>query len=162
MVVAAAGAIALRPATPADEPHLRRVYASTRADEMAMVPWSAEQKQAFCDMQFDAQDRHYRAQHPRARFDVVTVGDQAAGRLTVDRERDQFDVVDIALLPEFRGRGVATALLSDLQNEARAGGLPVVLRVEVNNRAAELYRRLGFVETRALGIHLEMTWRAES
>jgi len=139
---------------------LRRLYASTRADEMAMVLWTDEQKRAFCDMQFDAQDRHYRAHHPEAHFDMVLVDGEAAGRLTVDRGDRAVHVIDIAILPEFRNRGVATALLTELQEEARATDQPLVLQVEVNNRAAELYRRLGFVETRALGLHLEMTWRA--
>ena len=38
---------ALRPETEADLPFLMQLYASTRAEELAAVPWSAEQKAAF-------------------------------------------------------------------------------------------------------------------
>jgi hypothetical protein len=43
----------------ADLPFLARLYASTRTEELAAVPWSAEQKAAFLDMQFRAQHAHY-------------------------------------------------------------------------------------------------------
>ena len=35
------------------------VYASTRADEMELVDWTMEQKDAFLHMQFEAQTTHY-------------------------------------------------------------------------------------------------------
>jgi GNAT superfamily N-acetyltransferase len=148
----------LRLATAADEPMLRRLYASTRADEMALVPWTDAEKRSFCDMQFDAQDRHYRAEYRDARFDVVVVDGQPAGRLTVSRTQQCINVVDIAVLPEFRGGGIATALLEGLQAEARLTGRRVALAVEIQNPAAELYRRLGFAVTETVGIHQFMSW----
>lgn len=42
--------IELRPAAPDDEPLLRRVYASTREEELEQVPWTDEQKASFLDM----------------------------------------------------------------------------------------------------------------
>jgi len=36
--------VALRPVEPADAPFLLDLYAATRADEMALVPWSDAEK----------------------------------------------------------------------------------------------------------------------
>ena len=40
----ASSAITLRPVVAEDEPLLLELYASTRAAEMAMVPWTREQQ----------------------------------------------------------------------------------------------------------------------
>jgi hypothetical protein len=48
-------AYTLRPVQEEDEALLLEIYASTRADEMALVPWNGAQKQAFLHMQFSAQ-----------------------------------------------------------------------------------------------------------
>lgn len=134
----------LRPETDADLPFLRALYATTREDELALLPWSAEQKSAFVAMQFDAQHRHYRAQFPDASFEVVELAGTPIGRLYVDRRRDEVRLVDVALLPEHRGHGLGSALLEAIVAEADAAGLPVTLHVEPRNPAARLYARLGF------------------
>ena len=54
--------------------------------------------------------------------------------------------MDIALLPEYRGRGIGTALLEELLVEADATGRRVTIHVERFNPARRLYERLGFVE----------------
>jgi ribosomal protein S18 acetylase RimI-like enzyme len=151
-------AIELRPASAADEAFLRKVYASTR-EELALVDWSDEQKFAFLEMQFRAQDRHYRGHYANARFEVVLVDGEPAGRLYTERTDTRITVLDIALLPEHRGNGVGTALLVALQDQARVAGVPVVLSVETSNPAITLYNRLGFQPSgSAAGLHQEMTW----
>jgi hypothetical protein len=75
----------LRPVQEADEALLLELYSSTRADEMALVPWDAAQKQAFLQMQFSAQQMHYRNYFPHATHDVIVTDGQPVGRLYVDR-----------------------------------------------------------------------------
>ena len=152
--------MSLRPATAADDAFLRRVYAGTREDELAPLPWSEAEKQAFLSMQFDAQDRHYRAHFPGARFDVVERGGAPIGRLIVDRDEDEIRLLDIALLPEHRGGGAGTALLRELLAEAAAQSKRVAIHVERANPARRLYERLGFrVESDEDAIYLFMIWR---
>ena len=79
--------VTLRAATPDDEPFLARVYAGTRAAELAAVPWTEEEKAAFVQMQFAAQARHYREHYPDTSFDVIVldVSRRAALRRPLDR-----------------------------------------------------------------------------
>ena len=63
--------LTLRPATADDEPFLEKVYAGTRAAELAAVPWTEEEKAAFLQMQFAAQAQYYREHYPDASFDVI-------------------------------------------------------------------------------------------
>lgn len=148
----------LRPAEPEDEPFLFRVYASTRADEMAAWGWDAAQQEAFLRMQFTAQHLNYRAQFPDADHRVIIAGGHPAGRILVDRTGQGILLVDIALLADCRNAGIGTALIRDLQREATEAGLPVDLHVLKTNPAARLYERLGFQATDDDGIYLQMKW----
>jgi GNAT superfamily N-acetyltransferase len=139
-----AGRIDLRPATDADRPFLLAVYASTRTEELAIVPWTDEQKDAFLRMQFDAQDSWYRQVYPDGEFLVVADEGTPVGRLYLGRSESEIRIIDIALLPEHRGKGIGSRLLAGIFASADEAGLPVALRVEPWNPAKRLYGRLGF------------------
>jgi GNAT superfamily N-acetyltransferase len=146
-----------RAATPSDEPFLRRVYAATRADELAHVGWTAAQKDAFLRQQFEAQDRHYRDHYDGATFEVVLVDGEPAGRLYLARWPDEIRVMDLALLPKYRNAGLGTRLLHAVFAEADARGLPVGIHVERFNPALRLYWRLGFEEREDRGVYVFMS-----
>ena len=149
-----AGTVELRPVDPvADAALLLAVYAGTRAEELAVVPWTPAEKDAFLRMQFDAQDRWWREQRPDAAFDVILVDGEPAGRLYVDRRPEEIRIVDIALLPDHRAMGVGTLLISRVLDEGRASGRPVTIHVERGNRARALYERLGFRQIDTTGVY---------
>jgi ribosomal protein S18 acetylase RimI-like enzyme len=145
--------VSLRPARPEDDEFLLRVYASTRTDELAPVPWTEAEKDAFLRMQFHAQDRYYHQHYAGGEFSVILVGGEAAGRLYLFRGAQELRIVDIALLPEFRGRGIGRALLTDILREGDRSGLPVRIHVERNNPALRLYRELGFRPVGEVGVY---------
>lgn len=151
--------LSLRPAGPADAEFLYRVYAHTRYEELAPAGWPPEQVEAFLRMQFRAQDYHYHTYFPATAFDVVLWAGEPAGRLYVDRRPDEIRVVDVALLPEYRGRGAGSALFAALFAEATTTGRPVRISVEANNPARRLYDRLGFVAVDTTGpVYHLMEW----
>ena len=138
------------------------VYASTRAEELAVTDWSAEQKAQFCRQQFTAQDAHYRTHYPTARFSVIEREGLPIGRLFVDRWEKEIRIMDIALLPEHRGAGIGTRLLCELQEEARAAGRALSIHVEKFNPALRLYERLGFRAKEDKGVYVLMEWRGNA
>lgn len=152
--------IALRPCVAQDVEFLRRVYHSTRDGEMRMLPWSDADKAAFLDMQFEAQRKHYEGAYPGCAFQVVEIDGAAAGRLYVDRTEKDINVLDIALLPPFRGRGVGTKLIEAILEEARSSLRSVTLHVEQYNPARRLYERLGFRSLGSNGVYERMRWAA--
>ena len=151
-----APALTLRPAVTSDADLLRRVYASVRAEELALVPWSDAEKDAFLRHQFDAQHAHYREHYVGASFDVIEVDGEPVGRLYVARWEDEIRIMDIALLPEHRGRGVGTQILRGLLEEGALTGKRVSIHVEMNNPAVRLYERLGFVQAAVHGVYLRL------
>lgn len=154
--------IGLRTITEADKDFLFSVYASTRADEMNLVDWSEEQKNAFLHMQFNAQTEHYLLHYPNAEYKIIERAGVPLGRLIVEDRGDHFLIIDIALLPEYRRMGVGTFLIQKLKQEAVRLNLPLVLRVEFFNPAIRLYDRLGFVKTREVNtVYHEMAWHPD-
>jgi ribosomal protein S18 acetylase RimI-like enzyme len=146
--------VVLRPAVEQDEDFQLRVYASTRADELALTGWPAPAQEAFARMQFAAQRQQYRLSYPSAVPQIIECDGQPAGRLIVDRSTDEIFLVDIALLPEFRNKGLGSAILRDLQAEGRKISLHVIR----SSPAADLYQRLGFVFVGEDGFYAEMEW----
>jgi len=153
------GTVSLRPEVPEDRLFLYKLYASTRADEMKLVPWDDSQKAAFLWMQFDAQATHYHRYYPNASFEVILLDGQAVGRMYIDRTGDEILLIDIALLPQYRGGGIGGRLLHELLSEAEAQGKPVRIHVERENPAMHLYARLGFQKIEDKGIYYFMEWR---
>ena len=150
--------VVLRPATDADREFLLGVYGSTRDEELSQVAWPEGQREAFVRMQFDAQDGEFHRVNPDASFDVIEVGGVPAGRLYVDRRPGDLRIIDIALLPGFRGAGVGGRLLAGVLEEAVRSASIVSIHVEVTNRANHLYERLGFVVVDEQGFYRRMEW----
>lgn len=159
MATPEAGAVTLRSSTPADEPFLAALYASTRAEELAVTGWDEAQKARFCRAQFDAQSAHYRQHYAEASAQIVERAGVPAGRLIVARWPREIRIVDLALAPEHRGNGIGTRLLHALQAEAHAAGKVLSIHVERMNPALRLYQRLGFAEVDDKGVYLLMEWR---
>jgi len=158
---AAQAGLTFRPIADADLPLLARVYASTRAEELATVSgWSDEQKAAFLDAQFRAQHAHYQTYYPNADWLVTAHDGEDIGRLYIERWPSQHRIIDIAFLPEHRGKGYGEALLRDLMDEAAAAGKDVSIHVEKFNPAMRLYRRLGFQTEEDKGVYDLMRWSA--
>ena len=150
--------IGLRDAGPGDDAHLLAVYGSTREDELAMTDWDDARKREFVEQQFRAQDLYYRANYANATYQVILVDGHPAGRLYVARWPDEIRIMDIALLSAFRGRGVGSHLLANLQAEATATGKPLRIHVERFNPALSLYGRLGFRMVEDRGVYLFLEW----
>ena len=146
----------LREAKPEDEPFLLEVYASTRLEELAGVPWDDNQKQAFIRMQFLARERCY----PRADNRIIVLNGRPVGRMLVERTDTSILLRDIALLTEHRNAGIGSRLIKDLMKEAIAAGKPIQLHVVASSPAVRLYERLGFCRSAAEAqvAYLEMKW----
>src|ERR1044071_8747775 len=117
--------VSLRPVTDADQEFLVGVYASTRAAELAQVEWDESQKDAFIRWQYAMQKQEYETRYPDARYEVILVDDQPAGRIWVGTDDTQIRLLDIALLTEFQNRGVGAYLLGQLIDEARRTNKPI-------------------------------------
>lgn len=138
---------------------LRQVYASTRAEELALTDWSTAQKEAFIDQQFNAQHHYYSEHYPGAVFYMIEISGQPAGRLYLHRQPGEIRIMDITLLPAFRAQGAGTRLLHDIQTEGQRTRRKVTIHVERFNPARRLYERLNFQLIEDRGVYLFLGWQ---
>lgn len=150
--------ITLRPIQPEDMTFLCEVYASTRQEELAMVEWDEAQKTAFLQMQFAAQHTYYQENYTNAVFLVILLDGQPVGRLYVARWAEEIRLIDVALLPAYRGAGIGSGLLRALMAEAAQAGKPLRIHVEKQNPALRLYERLGFRPIVDRGVYWFLEW----
>jgi len=148
----------LRVATPADEDWQLAIYASTRAEELALTGWPPEQCEAFVRQQHQAQQAHYTRHYPLSVCHLILVhGDEVAGRLWLDEAEGRLHILDITVLPAWRGQGLGTRCLLALAGQAAAAGRVLSIQVEIHNPARRLYERLGFVaDGEPQGLHQSM------
>jgi ribosomal protein S18 acetylase RimI-like enzyme len=145
--------LAFRPIVDDDLPFLREVYAQSRAEEMAQVPWPDDEKRSFLDRQFALQHAFYQKHYGDSDFLIVLRDDTPIGRVYVQRVPGEMRLVDISLLIAERRRGLGRAMLRELVDEADARGAIITLHVEAQNPAQILYRELGFEMIEDRGVY---------
>ena len=131
--------IELRAATTADEAFLRRVFLDARRGEFPGVP--AADLDPLLALQYRAHSADRHARYPDAETALILDGGEPVGTITVHREGGRLHLVDLAVLAERRGRGIASTVLADLL----AAHHHVTLTVwALNHGARRLYERHGF------------------
>jgi ribosomal protein S18 acetylase RimI-like enzyme len=149
--------ITLRTVKPEDSSLLLEIYRSTRADELALVSWwTDEQKNAFVQMQSDAQHAHYRHTFPHAEYLVVLFDDRPVGRLYLAELDSELRILDLTLLPRERNAGIGSYLLKQLIGRSSKEHKPLSINVESFNRSLKLFERLGFSRLSENGIYILM------
>jgi hypothetical protein len=118
-------AVTRRPATAADIPLLRSLFADAHL-ELACLP--TDTRFVLVDMKFRAHRRSLAANHPLATDQIIVVDGVDAGRVLVDRTGDCTHIVDITIGLGHRRTGVAHEVMGELVREADASGR----RLEVN------------------------------
>ncbi len=117
-------------------------------------PTASQLLQAQFDLQYDS----YHEQFDPVGDHIIMLHTEPIGRIWVNSHPDAWRLVDIALLPEHRSQGVASTLLRDLLDQAKANSATVRLYVRTDNVGAQrLYERLGFTVTDSMGSDLQMS-----
>lgn len=154
------GTLTMRAETEADTPFLFALFASTKAPEIGLMPVDAAGRQFLLQMQFRSMTATYRQRFPNARFEIVELDGQPIGRLITDVQEDCVYYVDIAVIPQRQGGGLATALMNAVLDEPRRLGLPGRVKVLSGNLASiRLCQRLGMVLRTEQAHFVELEWR---
>lgn len=144
-------AVSLRNARTDEERFLESVFFSTRQALLEALP--PQHREAMLRMQYEAQLHQYKAMYPEARHQIILSGMLPAGYLLYADDAVGH-IVDVALLPQYRSRGIGSTVIRSLQSK----GKPIRLTVATDNPAVRLYQRLGFIETGRDSMNIRMEW----
>lgn len=153
------GPVLLRPERAEDQPFRFELFCNSRLPEWYQVELDPAVRDQLMQHQFHAQTVSYRAQFPDARFDIIELDGRPIGRFIVDGPRRFLHIVDQAIVPELRSRGVGSAIMRFFMDQAAAAGVPVELQVaSTNDPSMRLYLRLGFVPVEENPMYINMRW----
>ena len=144
-----------------DIPFLKKIYFSTREEELKQVrDWTDEMKTVFLTQQFNAQHEYYQKNYIGAVFLVISHHEKDIGRLYFHEDfQGGIRIIDIALLPNFQKKGIGTEILNGIFERARAIEKAVTIHVESFNPAMELYKKLGFQKiSETNGVYHLLQW----
>ncbi|WP_426454786.1 GNAT family N-acetyltransferase [Paenibacillus sp. S-38] len=147
------------PVCPEDEALLYSLYGASRQEELDAWGWRPQEREAFLGMQYRLQQQSYRSQYPESDHWIIVHEEQRVGQVRIDRSGDDLRLVDLSLLPAWRGRGIGTQLLRELQMEAGAAGRSILLSVVEGSPAGRLYERLGFETVGQPSVYRQMRWK---
>ena len=150
--------ICIRPAVESDRRFLYEVFES--ACDEGIRALAEPMRSQLIEMQFQAQRQTYSASFPDAVDQIIEFEDCAVGRIYTDESDDCIHIVDVALLTQWRGRGIGFTLLSWLTNSASEKQKSVSLRVRKDNPAVGLYKKLGFTYSGEDNFYYEMIWQS--
>lgn len=117
------------------------------------------------ERQFGDWDPVLQAEFFEAKWEVqrikrIVVNGETMGSLVVDVRVDHVFLGQIQVAPKMQGQGLGSAIVRRIQVDASKLRVPVRLQVLRENRAAALYKRLGFVAAGELEHHLLFEWNA--
>lgn len=148
----------LRHAMDGDAAFCRALYAATR-DDLRCLPLPAAQREQLIAMQQHVHEAGQRAHFPNAEVLILEHDGLPAGRVVLAAAGPVWRLVDLAVLPAMRGRGLAGALLAALQERAAVAGAGIGLAVKRDNQPAlRLYLHAGFSIVASNEVQHEMAW----
>lgn len=153
--------VTLRPERNGDEPFLRRLILATLSIELGADAWPEPMRTHLLGIQFAARRQPERAKSPGAASRIIQADGADAGWIASAAISDHIHLAEIMVLPELRGRGIGSAALRVLREEAEE--LPIRLNVGLANAGAmRLYARMGFRPIGRDGATQYMEWAGPS
>ncbi len=150
--------LSARPAHPSDNPFIEMLHRSTRQD-LQLIEADQDFIDTLIDMQFSAQNIGYGTQFPEAMYWIIEKQQQRIGKASLDFGRNVVHLIDLAFIPEARGKGYGRAVLESFQQTAKQIKAPMSLTVlQTNVVAKKLYHSLGFIVESVSPPHELMVW----
>jgi len=149
--------IVLRPEREQDAAFLAGLFRTIAGRDLALMPIDEAMKDRLIRLQFASQTATYRTQFPAARFDIIEQDGEPIGRLVIDPGTEVGRIVDIALVPQRRARGLGTAIVGAVtQRLARR----VQCQVLAGNQASlRMFHRAGFRQVDDVPPFLHLEWQ---
>ena len=150
----------LRPESTDDEVFLRRLITATITLELGADRWPEPMRTQLLAIQYRNRRMGPRSGFPGGESHIIQSHGEAAGWLFFVRAETELHIVEIMVLPEFRGRGIGAEAIKQIF--ALAAGRPVRLTVNVlNDGAIRLYERMGFHRVGGNEVQHEMEARTD-
>ena len=139
---------------------LYELFSTSRAVEFAAMGLTGEQYRPLLEMQYRGRAMTCAAQYPEAEDWIVCMEyGTAVGNYLLAGTSAGPRMIDLAVLPQWRGKGIGTQVLRQAAHRSAAAGEILSLRVMKGNQAMRLYTRVGFQVASEDETSCEMIWQ---
>lgn len=114
----------------------------------------------FGEWSDEAQDKFFESAWTSSKHEIIYANGKPCGYFSMDESDDAITLHELVLLPEFQGQGIGSRILSEAIGIAKSKNIPANLQVLKENKAAELYRKLGFKQTGETATHYQMEYNS--
>ncbi|WP_434950130.1 GNAT family N-acetyltransferase [Shewanella sp. HL-SH4] len=151
--------ICVRPASDDDVFIMAQLFYSTRSDfyQLGLPQVTVDM---LLQQQYQLQQMSYKNQFPNVMDYILCRQAQVIGKLTLEVKPEYLWLVDLVIAPDSRSKGVGTAVLDALKQDAKGRQVPIYLSVAIDNpRSKALYYQQGFTIQGVTDTHESMQWQ---
>ncbi|WP_029011590.1 GNAT family N-acetyltransferase [Niveispirillum irakense] len=141
-----------RPALPGDRPLLRRIITLDTENMLEDVP--ADARRMIVAVQAEGRLNLARRGYPAATCLLLEAGEEVVGLVMVDLRRGLALLLELIILPPWRGQGYGREALAGLCAQADAGGWVLEASVFYDSPVRRFFHKAGFVPSREEGLEL--------
>jgi ribosomal protein S18 acetylase RimI-like enzyme len=142
---------------PEDDPFIRRLMIDTLTDQLGVDCWPDEVRERLLEEQYKIRRQGFRASAADLPGTIVLVDNEPVAWYVAAEFDDEIQLVNLMVQRTHRGKGIGTEILRKLIADSDRAGKSLRLSVALNNqRATNLYARLGFHRTGTDGVHQSM------
>ena len=142
---------------PEDEPFIHRLLIDTLTDQLGASGWPDEVRERLLEEQYRIRRQGYHASAAGRPGTIVLVDNEPIAWYVAAEFDDEIQLVNLVVQRMHRGKGIGTEILQKLIADSDRSGKDLRLSVALNNqRATDLYARLGFHRTGTDGVHQSM------
>src|SRR4029453_19320278 len=114
-----------RPASPGDEPFVRRLIIETLTEQLQAASWPEPMRAHLLEIQYATRRQGVGAGSPAGESRIIVVNGQDGGWTLVSNPEHEIRLLEIIVLGEHRGTGIGTAAISGVLEAATRSGKPV-------------------------------------
>lgn len=89
-------------------------------------------------------------------IEIILCDNKLCGYCFIEHMTNHIYIHELMISPEYQGRGIGTKIITDTIEKARQKNIPVRLQVLKENKAQDLYRKLGFKDIGSNETHFQM------
>jgi ribosomal protein S18 acetylase RimI-like enzyme len=131
-------------ATENDSEFFMELFSEIKGSELLLHSWPPTIREQLLSMQYRGFMKSIQEEYPNHEDFLILFQSKMAGRLQIEKNDSFFRIINISLMPDFRGKGIGSYILKNILKEANLRQIPVELDVDVSNPAFFVYQNLGF------------------
>lgn len=141
------------------EAFLYELFIYSRPDLTHLVQMDDKLSRSVLENQYMLSELYKDKKEVSSRY-LIAYKDRYIGKIYMRHTSEIDELVSIAIMPEYRNRGIGRIVIDKFLDESRAKHKGLRLRVAwYNFQAKELYKRIGFKESVDYDVYCEMECR---